>query len=209
MIWVSNNAALLLEIIAVIFGLAYVVLAARKNIWCWLMGIIGSIASIYLFIEYSKLYSEAILYVYYVATGIIGWVNWKKAEDDLKIIRKPVTSHLVFIGFGILFSGLFYLLVSNVFTDAARPLIDSFTTVFSFMATWITIKRWLSNWIYWIVIDAVTTFLYIDRGLDLYAGLMLLYTGLAAYAYWEWLKMEQASRFLVDDKTIIDSKEII
>ncbi len=209
MIWFSKNIAFVLEIIAVVFGLAYVVLAAKKNIWCWLMGIIGSIASIYLFVEYSKLYSEAILYVYYVATGIIGWVNWKNAEDDLKIIRKPVTSHLVFIGFGILFSGLFYFLVSNVFTDAARPLIDSFTTVFSFMATWITIKRWLSNWIYWIVIDAVTAFLYIDRGLDLYAGLMLLYTGLAAYAYWEWVKMEQAPRFLVDDKTIIDSKEII
>ncbi len=194
MIWVSNNAALILEIIAVVFGLAYVILAARKNIWCWLMGIIGSLASIYLFVEYSKLYSEAILYVYYVATGIIGWVNWKNAEGDLKIVRKSVTTHLSFIGIGILFSGLFYLLVSNVFTDAARPLVDSFTTVFSFMATWITIKRWLSNWIYWIVIDAVTTVLYIDRGLDIYAGLMVVYTFLAAYAYWEWVKMEQGQK---------------
>ena len=158
------------------------------------MGIIGSLASIYLFVEYSKLYSEAILYVYYVATGIIGWVNWKNAEGDLKIVRKSVTTHLSFIGIGILFSGLFYLLVSNVFTDAARPLVDSFTTVFSFMATWITIKRWLSNWIYWIVIDAVTTVLYIDRGLDIYAGLMVVYTFLAAYAYWEWVKMEQGQK---------------
>jgi len=194
MIWFSENIAFVLEIIAVVFGLAYVILAARKNIWCWLMGIISSIASIYLFVEYSKLYSEAILYIYYVVTGIIGWVNWKNAESDLKTIRKPVRSHLVFIGIGILFSGLFYLLASNIFTDAARPLIDSFTTVFSFMATWITIKRWLSNWIYWIVIDAVTTFLYIDRGLDLYACLMVLYTVLAAYAYLEWVKMERTQK---------------
>ena len=189
--WVSNNVALILEIIAVVFGLAYVILAARKNIWCWLMGIIGSLASIYLFVEYSKLYAEAILSFYYVATGIIGWVNWNKKEGGLKIVRKPISTHLVFIGTGMFFSGLFYLLVSNVFTDAARPLIDSFTTVFSFMATWITIKRWLSNWIYWIVIDAVTTVLYIDRGLNIYAGLMVLYTVLATYAYWEWTKMEQ------------------
>jgi nicotinamide mononucleotide transporter len=194
MILFSENIAFVLEIIAVVFGVAYVILAARKNIWCWLMGIISSIASIYLFVEYSKLYSEAILYIYYVVTGIIGWVNWKNAESDLKTIRKPVRSHLVFIGIGILFSGLFYLLVSNIFTDAARPLIDSFTTVFSFMATWITIKRWLSNWIYWIVIDAVTTFLYIDRGLDLYACLMVLYTVLAAYAYLEWVKMERTQK---------------
>ena len=145
----------------------------------------------YLFIEYSKLYSEAILYFYYVITGIICWINWKNAENDLKIVRKSITTHLVFIAIGIFLSTLFYLLVSNIFTDAARPLVDAFTTVFSFMATWITIKRWLSNWIYWVVIDAVTTFLYIDRGLDLYAGLMLLNTGLAAYAYWEWIKMEQ------------------
>jgi nicotinamide mononucleotide transporter len=155
------------------------------------MGIIGSIASIYLFVEYSKLYSEAILYVYYVATGIIGWVTWGNSDGELIIVRKPMLTHLKFIGLGIFFSGLFYLLVSNVFTDAARPLIDSFTTVFSFMATWITIKRWLENWIYWIAIDAVTTVLYIDRGLNIYASLMVLYTVLAAYAYFEWLKMEK------------------
>ncbi len=191
MIWVSNNAALLLEIIAVVFGLAYVILAAKKNIWCWLMGIISSCASIYLFIEYSKLYSEAILYFYYVVTGIIGWINWKNAENNLKIVRKSITTHLVFITIGIFLSILFYLLVSNIFTDAARPLVDAFTTVFSFMATWITIKRWLSNWIYWVVIDAVTTVLYFDRDLKIYAGLMIVYTLLATYGYWQWVKMEQ------------------
>jgi len=156
-----------------------------------LMGIIGSVVSIYLFAEYSKLYAEAILSVYYVITGIVGWVNWKNSEDDLQIVKKPLVVHLKFIAIGIFLSGLFFLLVSNIFTDAARPLVDSFTTVFSFMVTWITIKRWLENWIYWVVIDLVSAGLYIDRGLNIYAGLMLVYTILATYAFFEWKKMEQ------------------
>lgn len=187
---ISNNIALILEILAVVFGLAYVVLAAKKNIWCWFMGILGSLISIYLFAVYSKLYAEAILGGYYVITGVLGWVNWTREKGDLKIVRQPWGTHLKFIGVGIVLSYVFFLLVSYVFTDAERALVDSFTTVFSFMATWITIKRWIENWIYWIVIDAVTALLYWDRGLNIYACLMVLYTVLATYAYFEWKKLE-------------------
>jgi nicotinamide mononucleotide transporter len=196
-IWVSNNAALILEIIATVFGLAYVVLVAKKNIWCWLMGIIGSVASIYLFAEYFKMYAEAMLYIYYVITGVIGWVTWNNAEGDLKIVKKPIVKHIIFIVVGIFLSVLLYLLISKLFPDAQRPLVDSFTTMFSFMATWITIKRWLENWIYWIAIDLVTTILYLDRELYFYAGLMLLYTVIAVYAYTEWVKMEQNQKAVV------------
>lgn len=188
--------ALILELISVFFGLGYVVLAARKSIWCWLFGIIGSLSSIYLFAEYSKLYAEAILSIYYVITGVIGWVQWNKPNVELPIVKKELKYHLAFIGLATVGSIGFYFFVTNVFTDAARPLIDSFTTVFSFFATWITIRRWLGSWIYWVVIDVVSTILYWSKDLNIYAGLMLLYSVFAIYGFYEWLKLykkEQAS----------------
>lgn len=181
--------ALVLEVIAVFFGLAYVLFAARKSNWCWPMGIIGSSISIYLFSVYSLLYAEAILSIYYVITGIVGWIQWNKPKKELPVIVQPLKIHLLFIGLATVSSIGFYFIVTNVFTDAARPLLDSFTTVFSFFATWITIRRWLENWIYWIVIDAVSAYMYWSRDLNVYAGLMLFYTVLAIYAYLKWKKL--------------------
>lgn len=188
-----ENLPLLTEILATAFGLAYVILAARKNIWCWLMGIIGSALSIYLFWVYSKLYAEAILAFYYVITGVIGWVQWNNPKEDRPIIKVDYKAHLLFIGVGVMLSLAFYQLVTSIFTDAARPMLDSFTTVFSFLATWITIKKWLSSWVYWIVIDAVTAFMYWSRDLQIYSGLMILYTVLATYGYLEWKKSNPQS----------------
>lgn len=187
------DTPLVIEILATIFGLAYVILAARKNIWCWLMGIIGSALSIYLFWVYSKLYAEAILAFYYVITGVIGWVQWNNPKEARPIIKVDFKAHLLFVGVGVVLSLAFYQLVTSIFTDAARPMLDSFTTVFSFLATWITIKKWLSSWVYWIVIDAVTAFMYWSRDLQIYSGLMILYTVLATYGYLEWKKSNPQS----------------
>ena len=79
-LWISNNFALLLEIVAVIFGVLYTVLMAKNKIFCWIFGIIGSLLSIYLFVEYAKLYAEALLSVFYVFSGVYGWIVWKKQE---------------------------------------------------------------------------------------------------------------------------------
>lgn len=186
--WRMENLPLILEILGTVFGLAYVVLAAKKNIWCWLMGILASLCSIYLFYVYSKLYAEALLSAYYVVTGVIGWVYWSRPKKELPVIRVRWWNHVVFIVVGIVLSIVLYKILSTFFPDAEKKLLDSFTTMFSFLATWITIKKWLSNWIYWIVIDAVTVAMYWSRGLNIYAGLMVVYTVLAVYGYLEWKK---------------------
>ena len=67
-----------------------------------------------------------------------------------------------------------------------RTYLDAFTTVFSFIATyWLTQKR-LEHWLYWIVIDFASIFLYGSRGYNLYAILFLIYTIIAFLAYFRW-----------------------
>ncbi len=186
-----ENSSLYIEILGTLFGLAYVILAAKKNIWCWIAGIISSFLSVYLFWVYSKLYAEAILYMYYVIAGIVGWVQWSNPKTDRPfIIKVDSGTHVFFIVTGAVLSFLLYFLISLIFPDAAKPLIDSFTTVFSFLATWITIRKWISSWIYWIIIDSISVGLYLSRGLNIYALLMVFYTALAIYGYYSWKKSE-------------------
>ena len=188
-IWIAENKALLLEILAVIFGVAYIVLAAKNKISCWLFGIIAALLSIWLFIEHAQLYAEAFLYCFYVMAGFYGWYSWQNQVKESTIYQHPLKNHSLLIIIGGIVSVGFYYLVTNIFTDAARPLIDSFTTIFSFIATYLTIKKWLNNWIYWFVIDIVTTYLYVSRELYLYAGLMALYSLIAIYGYLQWKKL--------------------
>ncbi len=189
MTWVSNNIALLLEIVAVILGIIYVVLAAKNKISCWIFGILGSLLSIALFVIYAKLYAEAVLYIFYVLAGIYGWINWKNQKNEAEVYQRKMLTHLFIIGVGIVFSmGLYYVLTS-FFEESERPMIDSFTTIFSFIATYLTTKKWIENWIYWIVIDTVTTYLYFSRGLEIYALLMVAYSVIAVYGYLQWKKL--------------------
>jgi nicotinamide mononucleotide transporter len=188
-IWIGENKALLLEIIAVIFGLAYIILAAKNKISCWFFGVISALLSIWLFIEYAQLYAEAFLYCFYFMGGFYGWYIWKNQVKESTIYQHSLKNHALLIIIGGILSVGFYYLVTNIFTDAARPLIDSFTTIFSFIATYLTIKKWLNNWIYWIAIDIVTTYLYFSRELYLYAGLMTVYAVIAIYGYMQWRKL--------------------
>ncbi len=187
-LWQSEYLPLLLEILAVLFGIAYVILAARQHILCWSMGIIGSLISVYLFIKYAHLYTEAFLYVFYIAAGIYGWINWHKKELSKQAYVYPVRTHILYISVGLALSLLLYFCIKYTLPEAQKPLLDSFTTVFSIIATYMAARKWLENWIYWIIIDAATCWMYASRNMYVYAALMGAYTLLAIYAYIQWKK---------------------
>lgn len=177
------------EIISVLFGIAYILLAARGSIWCWPMGIVSSVLGVWLFIE-AKIYAEALLFSYYVVMGVYGWVAWKGGRgknEGLKISTWAVRTHVfvLLLGYALTFGLAKFL---DYYTDAEMPLLDSFTTVFSFIATWMVARKILENWVYWIAIDFLTIYLYLSRSLDYYALLSLVYTVLALYGYFNWRK---------------------
>jgi len=178
-----------LEYAAVGFNIAYVILAAKENVWCWPMGIIGSALSIWLFVD-SKIYAESVLFTYYVIMGFYGWYVWSGGgsnSEKFTIRKLPVKTHLLILLAGYILTVVLFLILQT-FTDAKMPLLDSFTTIFSFIATWMVAKRIIENWIYWICINALTIYLYFSRDLNVYAVLSFVYTILAVYGYFEWKK---------------------
>lgn len=176
----------IIESIAVFFSILYVVLAMKENIWCWGAAAISVI--LYIYICYSaKLYAETGLQFFYLLMAIYGYFQWNNNDRNLKIQQWTSAKHLLILLLGALLTFLmgFYF---SIYTNAAMPLVDSFTTVFSVFATFMVTKKVLGNWLYWIVIDAVSVYLYFSRGLQLTSLLFVAYTIIAVFGYLSWLK---------------------
>ena len=179
------------EFWAVITSIAYAWLASRNNIWCWLFGIASPILTMYALYFYFNLYAEVLLQVYYIGMAIYGFYTWK--FGGVKHSEKPIEvwhikKHLQIIITGLILSAILGYVLKN-YTEAASTYIDSFTTVFAVFATYMTARRLLENWIYWIIIDTVSIFLYAERGGYFFALLFIAYTIIALYGFIHWRKL--------------------
>jgi nicotinamide mononucleotide transporter len=137
----------------------------------------------------TKLYSEAILYFYYIIIGFYGWHVWTKSSDKESVVKQAGgLFHTIIISIGIVGSlalGFFF----KTQTDAARSFADAFSTIFSFIASYLEVHRILSAWYFWMLINIFSVWLYYDRGLIIYAALMGLYFSLSIYGYLQWRKL--------------------
>ena len=178
-----------LESIAVLFSILYVTLVARENIWCWAAAIIS--VSLYIFICYkAKLYAETGLQFFYLIMSIIGFFFWKESSNKkrLNIKELSIGDHSLILFIGIVFT-LILGYILTIYTQAKLPLLDSFTTVFSIIATLMVIKKILENWLYFIAIDLVSIYLYNSRDLQQTAMLFILYTIIACIGYYNWVRL--------------------
>lgn len=184
------------EVVAVIFAIAYLLLAVRENILCWLFAFMSTAIYTVLFWDVSLL-MESALNVYYMAMAVYGWYQWThgghNGDDEphtLAVQSMSAKQHTLVIAVTavlVVISG--YLLSEH--SSAVWPYVDSFTTWASVITTYLVTQKYLQNWIYWIVIDAVSIPLYIDRGLGLTALLFAAYIIIAFFGYRSWRKHYQ------------------
>lgn len=182
-----------LEWFAVVTGILYVIFAAKRHIVCWLFALLSSLSFVFLCFSF-QLYIETSLQVFFVVMAIVGWLSWlpnnKEATDKdetTEIKTWKVSNHLL----NIAISGVVAFLLGfsfELWTDQANPYVDAFTTVFSLVATFMVTRKVLENWVYWIIIDFVSIFLYFSRGLYLSSLLYIVFTILAVFGFMAWYK---------------------
>jgi nicotinamide mononucleotide transporter len=183
-------AASPLEIVSVAFALAYLVLAVRQNILCWAAALISTLLSLVLFFE-ARLYPETALQIFYAAMAIYGWYQWRgdrgpsgRESDELRVSVWPWTRHALAIGGTLATAVVLGTWLSR--TNAAFPYLDSFTSVGAVVTTYMVAKKVLENWIYWLVIDGLTLYIYWQRELYLYAALFVVYLVLVVIGFYRW-----------------------
>lgn len=176
-----------LEVSAVLFAVAYLVLAIRQSIWCWPCALISSVLSVVLFYG-AQVYMQTGLQVFYAVMALYGWHQWLRGDhgQGVSIRRWRARTHVSMLVAILVTSALFVWLLG--FTDEEMPVIDSFTTIAAIVTTYMVAQKILENWIYWLVIDSVSMYLYFARGLPLYALLFAGYLVLVVVGYRQWLR---------------------
>jgi nicotinamide mononucleotide transporter len=185
-----------LEVIAVAAAIAYLLLAIRQNIWCWLGAAISTAIYVYLFFG-ARLYMESALNLFYFAMAIYGWSVWyfgRTGDEELPVSvwgRRVHGIAIISIVVASIVSG--YLLAR--YSDAVYPYIDSLTTWGAIWATFLVARKVLENWWYWLVIDAASVVIYWSRDLQLTALLFVVYVVMIPFGLIAWRRSwrEQAA----------------
>lgn len=185
--WIVENW---IELSAATLGLIGIFLQIKQNHWYWLTSI--AMVSLYIWVFFSAgFYADMSFQFYYLIISIYGWYFWvsgkTKIENNnvIKTSKLNAKQWLFSILLSLVFFGFIFFILKK-FTDSAVPVGDAFTTALSFVATWLLARKILENWLFWIVIDAASTGLYIYKGLYPTAILFTVLTILAFVGYIKW-----------------------
>ena len=179
----------LVEAMGAFLSVLYLVLAIRENLWCWPAAFLASVLTVVVMFG-ARLYSEAALNVFYAAMAVYGWYQWRyggrvHGARELPIGVWPLKIHALAIGGSLALSAVIGWLMSR-HTDAAYPYLDAFVTVSSVVTTYMVARKILENWLYWLVVDSLSLYLYAQRGLNFYVGLFALYLVLVVIGFVRW-----------------------
>ena len=181
---------LFIEALAVLFAVIYLLLAVKQDVKCWFAAIISS--TLYFFIMYKAgLYMEAWLQIFYIIMAFYGIQQWTVTNNNQSkfIVRSwRWNTHFWVIAIIIILAIITGLLLEK-FTNAALPFLDGLTTWGAIITTYMVAKRLLENWIYWFVIDMISIYLFLSRGLFLTAILFCIYLVIIFFGYRSWIKI--------------------
>lgn len=175
-----------IEWTAVILALIYVVQAIRQQRICFIAA--GLSALLYTWVFWTaSLYMEAALQLFYLGMAGYGWTVWGRDNSSytLAVSCWGWRQHGLTLCAVLLISLCSGTLLSR-YTDAALPYVDSTTTVAALIATWMVARKILENWLWWIAIDLISIWLYLERGLQASAVLFAGYVLLAIAGYLSW-----------------------
>lgn len=190
-----------LEMAGALIGLIYLWLEYKASIYLWPVGVV--MPAIYLVVYYrAGLYADFGISVYYLAASAYGWLAWARGRRTTAAADAPVPSGLsrfraslawpVGLAFVALFAAIGWVLVR--FTDSTVPWLDSFTTAASVVGMWMLARKYVEQWLVWIVVDVVSCGLYLYKELYFTAALYALYAVIAVWGYRNWIKLLEHDR---------------
>lgn len=178
-----------LEVLGIITSLICVWLNTRQNVWGWFWAIVCS--GIYAVIFWqANLKSDAELQVVFILLSIYGIYEWQFNKGESKVL--PVSAIplrlalicLIFLGVFTVISGYLH----SQYLGASLPYLDSSLTAISLIATWMTARKYLENWLLWIGANVCYVGMYMSKGLYGTSVLYVLLIALAVKGFVDWRK---------------------
>lgn len=208
--FIIDNQKRILDIAGAVLGLIYILLEYRASIWLWAVSIIMPLVDMMLYYE-AGLYADFAMAIYYALAAVYGFAVWKygswfrtnfSSKGDTDIIktkskelpithfpvRRIATTAIIFI---LLWVVIWYLLEN--YTNSTVAIRDAFTTALSMIALWALAQKYVEQWLLWLIVDAVSCWLYIDKGIPFKALLYGLYCFIAIAGFRKWAIMAKST----------------
>lgn len=186
-----------LEILGTLVGIAYLYWEYRASSKVWFAGVVMPALSLGVYWN-AGLYADFAINVYYLLAAVYGFWVWRSGRSAaagggfLPITRTPRRAWLP-LGTLCLVSFAVLGILLQRYTDSNVPWADSLTTALSIVGMLMLARKWLEQWLIWIVVDVVSAGLYCYKSIYFYAVLYAVYAVVAVFGYFEWRrKMNRA-----------------
>ena len=179
--WKKWEVIWLLLATAVILGLSIYwkdsmtgIWAALTGIWCVILTGKGKLSSFWVGTVNTILYAvvawqarywgEVMLnLIYYVPMNFVGLYMWSKNMNNQteEVVKERMSFKGSVLAYTCVIAGtLGYGVILNLM-NGTLPFIDSMSTVFSVFAQFLCVKRYMEQWVLWIVVDRVTVIMWV------------------------------------------------
>ncbi|MES1973218.1 MAG: nicotinamide riboside transporter PnuC [Pseudomonadota bacterium] len=181
-----------IEMIAVALGIVNVALVVRRSLWNYPFGIVMVALYAHIFFG-ARLYSDALLQLFFFVVQIYGWAHWSRAAaaaGEVRVERLGPRARLAWCAGSVVATALWGWGMHR-FTDAAFPWWDAAVAILSVAAQLLMSRRFLENWVLWIAVDLLAIGLYAAKDLWLTAGLYGVFLLLSIWGLLGWRGAER------------------
>jgi len=186
-----DTVDIVLEIVAVIFGLLSVLFASINRVWVFPTGMVSTAIFVYLLLKWTLL-GDMMINGYYFIMSVYGWYIWTRKVDATHVTPISETTKKEKLYSGLIFGAtlIFVFVVYRSFDkwNHWTSYVDTITTAIFFVGMWLMAKRKIENWIYWIIGDVISVPLYFYKGFTFTSLQYLIFTAIAIYGYFAWKK---------------------
>ena len=163
----------------------------------WLVGVLTSVAAMWVFFR-QGLYASFALNTYYLVTSFIGLWQWSRDKKKLvsegdRIHLNRLTAKTVAVSAVVMVLGTFglvelmqWLNSAGILQENPMSYLDSAATILSAIATWWLVRSYIQQWWLWIVADLMSTILCASQGMWWMTALYAAYTLSAVYGWAHW-----------------------
>lgn len=181
-----------IEATASLLGLINILLVVRRSIWNYPFAL--AMVSLYAWIFFQeKLYSDALLQLFFFAVNLYGWWNWARSRAESGEVRVRTLGRSERAGWtaGSIAVIALWGYVMHRLTDAAYPWWDGSIAVLSIAGQILQSRRNWECWLLWILVDLLAIPLFAVKELWLTAGLYCVFLALSIWGLFDWLKARE------------------
>ncbi|WP_131780941.1 nicotinamide riboside transporter PnuC [Legionella gresilensis] len=161
----------------------------RLNSSAWLISLVAISLNSWLYWQ-KGIYADMVLELFYFITTCYGWFNWRRTQKNISqsILSLNLKQWLLLL---IAINGLFLTINFALiyFTNSDVATLDALTTSLSLVGQWLMCHKFIATWLIWFITDAIYAYLYWQKQIPFHALLMTVYTIMALYGYYSWLKI--------------------